>query len=60
VFLHIFAPTVHTTLQFLAIKTASQGVSFALNKFFFITKISNVDPNAIGMKPNWKKEDLWK
>jgi hypothetical protein len=24
-----------------------------------LTKISNVDPNALGMKINWQNEPLW-
>ncbi|MFH4967481.1 hypothetical protein V8G61_04675 [Gaetbulibacter sp. M240] len=57
-------------------RTASQGVSFALYTFLFLNTIHpnndfttrlmdlfknypNVDPNALGMKPDWENEPLW-
>lgn len=32
--------------------------AFKLNSLF--DKYPNVDPNALGMKPNWQNEQLWR
>ena len=33
---------------------------FTSNLEILFTKYPNVDPNALGMKPNWQDEALWK
>ncbi len=50
---------VHMCLMKYLINTIQPNNQFTirLNDLFF--KYPNVDPNALGMKPNWQKEPLW-
>jgi hypothetical protein len=34
--------------------------NFSQRLNILFVKYPNVDPNAIGMKPNWNNENLWK
>jgi abortive infection bacteriophage resistance protein len=56
-FIHLY---VHMCLMKYLVNTIQPNNNFTnrLNDLF--VKYPNVDPNALGMKPNWQKEPLWK
>jgi abortive infection bacteriophage resistance protein len=56
-FIHLY---VHMCLMKYLINTIHPNNNFTsrLNDLFI--NYPNVDPNALGMKPNWQKEPLWK
>ena len=42
------------------LNTIKPDNDFATRLKSLFVKYKNIDPNALGMKPNWTKEPLWK
>lgn len=50
---------VHLCLMKYLLNTIQPENTFTKKLYFLFEKYPNVDPNALGMKPNWKNEPLW-
>lgn len=51
---------VHLCLMKYLLNTIQPNNAFTSKLAALFTKYPNVDPNALGMKPNWQQEPLWK
>ncbi|MDF0706251.1 MULTISPECIES: Abi family protein [Flagellimonas] len=51
---------VHLCLMKYLLDTVQPNNNFGEKLVELFTKFPNVDPDALGMKPDWKKEPLWK
>ncbi len=49
-----------TLRRFFHLNIVAPGNSFSIKLQELLTKYPSVDPNALGMKPDWQNEPLWK